>query len=379
MVRSASGTAAGTRTRAGGCERCRPIGWSPSRARRSRTARSRSADGAIAAVGTSDELGDGEQYAEAVILPGFVNAHSHLEYAVYGGVRRRAASRLDRAARPAQGADRAGRQGGDRATGGRCGACSPESRRSGTAASSAPPRRPVPSSASVRSSTSRCSARRATRSRAVRATARRVAGVFSEQVRVGISPHAPYTCTVELYRGAAELGLPVATHLAESAAETRVSPHRHGRLGVVRRDLVSPLGDDRDPHARRGRPPRARASSQRTASRSTTRRSRCSRSTTSASRTAPARTACWAAESRHSPHSARPGSGSASRRTAPLPRRPSTCSTRCGPRSWLRGHASGRPDALTAADALELATLGGAKRSGSTARSGRSRPASAPT
>src|SRR6059036_487730 len=41
--------------------------------------------GRIAAIGTIDELGEGTRYDEAVILPGFVNAHSHIEYAVYGG------------------------------------------------------------------------------------------------------------------------------------------------------------------------------------------------------------------------------------------------------------------------------------------------------
>jgi cytosine/adenosine deaminase-related metal-dependent hydrolase len=41
--------------------------------------------GRIAAVGTSDELGEGTSFEDAVILPGLVNAHSHLEYAVYGG------------------------------------------------------------------------------------------------------------------------------------------------------------------------------------------------------------------------------------------------------------------------------------------------------
>src|SRR5207244_3221804 len=39
----------------------------------------------IAAVGTRDELGEGEHFDGTVILPGFVNAHSHLEYAVYAG------------------------------------------------------------------------------------------------------------------------------------------------------------------------------------------------------------------------------------------------------------------------------------------------------
>ena len=53
--------------------------------RRSRTARSSIEDGRIAAVGTIDELGAGDHFGEAAIVPGIVNAHSHLEYAVYAG------------------------------------------------------------------------------------------------------------------------------------------------------------------------------------------------------------------------------------------------------------------------------------------------------
>ena len=42
-------------------------------------------DGRIAAVGTIEELGAGEHHAESAIVPAFVNAHTHLEYAVYAG------------------------------------------------------------------------------------------------------------------------------------------------------------------------------------------------------------------------------------------------------------------------------------------------------
>ena len=42
-------------------------------------------DGTVAAVGPTAELGTGEQFEGCAIVPGFVDCHSHLEYAVYAG------------------------------------------------------------------------------------------------------------------------------------------------------------------------------------------------------------------------------------------------------------------------------------------------------
>jgi cytosine/adenosine deaminase-related metal-dependent hydrolase len=69
----------------------------------------------------------------------------------------------------------------------------------------------------------------------------RLAGL-PETVRLGISPHAAYTCTVDLYRASAELGLPVATHLAESAAETEFLRSGTGAWESFAEMLVPPPG-----------------------------------------------------------------------------------------------------------------------------------------
>src|SRR4051794_30373380 len=47
-------------------------------------------------------------------------------------------------------------------------------------------------------------------------------------VRLGISPHAPYTCSVDVYRWCLSLGLPVGTHLAESENENEWLLHGTG-------------------------------------------------------------------------------------------------------------------------------------------------------
>ena len=84
----------------------------------------------------------------------------------------------------------------------------------------------------------------------------RLEGTLPDRVRLGISPHAPYTCSTELYAACFELGLPVATHLAESADGAGMAARRGRRLGAVRRPPRAAAGHDRDPLARRQRPAR---------------------------------------------------------------------------------------------------------------------------
>lgn len=53
----------------------------------------------------------------------------------------------------------------------------------------------------------------------------------------GISPHAPYSTHEKIYRYAAATGLPIATHLAESAEEMTFLETREGPLAQLLRDL----------------------------------------------------------------------------------------------------------------------------------------------
>jgi 5-methylthioadenosine/S-adenosylhomocysteine deaminase len=65
---------------------------------------------------------------------------------------------------------------------------------------------------------------------------------LSDRVRLGISPHAPYTVTPELYDAAGALGLPVATHLSESADEAAYLRDGSGPWAALSELLVAPLG-----------------------------------------------------------------------------------------------------------------------------------------
>jgi aminodeoxyfutalosine deaminase len=64
----------------------------------------------------------------------------------------------------------------------------------------------------------------------------------NELVQIGVSPHAPYTCSVETYRWCLSLGIPVGTHLAESANEDEWLEHGTGPLDQLAELLVPPTG-----------------------------------------------------------------------------------------------------------------------------------------
>jgi cytosine/adenosine deaminase-related metal-dependent hydrolase len=64
----------------------------------------------------------------------------------------------------------------------------------------------------------------------------------TDLVRIGVSPHAPYTCSVAVYEWALSLGIPVGTHLAESASEQLWLENGTGPMAANARVLVPPTG-----------------------------------------------------------------------------------------------------------------------------------------
>ena len=200
-------------------------------------------NGTIAAVGQREELGDSVHYEEAVILPGFVNAHTHLEYDVYAGfgdglrfaewiglhVRRKARLALEDMETIA----RAGALNCLRSGVTTVGDCS----FSGAAATAC-------CDLGLRATIylevfGETDAPIGERFEPMRD---RIADSLSDDVRLGISPHAPYTCTIDLYEACIELGLPIATHLAESDDETEFLRTGGGGWQSFAEMLVPPLG-----------------------------------------------------------------------------------------------------------------------------------------
>ncbi len=201
-------------------------------------------DGRIAAVGTVDELGEGTFYEDAVIVPGFVNAHSHLEYAVYGGfgdglgdfaewitlhIERKARigweefvdiAKLGAAECLASGVTTVG---DCSYSGAAAVACAELGLRATVYLEvfGSEPDKALTHFAEIRD---------------------RVSDSLSARVRVGVSPHAPYSASTEVYRACGELELPMATHISESRSEVAYLVRGEGAWGAYRDLLVDPPG-----------------------------------------------------------------------------------------------------------------------------------------
>jgi 5-methylthioadenosine/S-adenosylhomocysteine deaminase len=201
-------------------------------------------DGRIAAVGTAAELGEGMRFDDAAIMPGFVNAHTHLEYAVYGGfgdglgdfaewitlhIQRKARisweeyvdiARLGAAECLASGVTTVG----DCSYSGAAAVACADLGLRGTIyleVFGADVARALEHFAAIKE---------------------RVEHTFCERVRPGVSPHAPYSVSLDLYRACGELGLPVATHISESASELKYLLTGEGPWGAYSDLLVPPPG-----------------------------------------------------------------------------------------------------------------------------------------
>ncbi len=200
-------------------------------------------DGRIAAIGTREELGEGERFDEAVILPGFVNAHAHLEYAAYAGFGdglpfdRWLIVHMERKDNLAD---------GDAVAIARLGAA--ECLRSGITTvadasftgASAPACDELGLRAIIHLEVfGRTADAIPERFEPMRAS---IAGSLSDRVRLGVSPHAPYTVAPELYAACLALGLPIQTHLAESAAEDEWLRFGTGSWTAHAHLLVEPPG-----------------------------------------------------------------------------------------------------------------------------------------
>jgi 5-methylthioadenosine/S-adenosylhomocysteine deaminase len=178
-------------------------------------------EGRIVAVGTRGELGEGERFDGAAILPGLVNAHSHLEYAVYAGF----GDGLPFGPWLALHIERKARIGWEEFLAiARLGAA--ECLRSGvtTVADAS-----FSGAAAVAASELGLRAlvglevfgSGVERLAAVEERRRELEPGLDASVVLGVSPHAPYSVSVELYRAvlAADGGRPVITHVAESDDE----------------------------------------------------------------------------------------------------------------------------------------------------------------
>lgn len=176
----------------------------------------------IAAIGSARDLsGPREHFPGCAIVPGFVNAHTHLEYSVYAGFgdgladfgewlrlhveRKRRLDPADHLAIARLGAAEC--LAGGVTTVGDC------SFRGAAAVAAAELGLRAVVYLEVFGSDPDVVLRDFEARYAAAATA------FSSRVRPGVSPHAPYSVGPAAYRACAGLGLPMATHLSESQSE----------------------------------------------------------------------------------------------------------------------------------------------------------------
>ena len=181
-------------------------------------------------VGTSAELGPGTRLEDSAIVPGFINAHSHLEYAVYAGFgdsltdfaewirlhteRKHRIGWEDYVAIARLGAAECLRSGittvGDCSFSGAAAVAIDELGLRGIAyleVFGAEPADALEQFDELRF---------------------RAADHFNDRVLLGVSPHAPYSISPAVYRVCTELSLPLATHISESESEVRYLLDRGG-------------------------------------------------------------------------------------------------------------------------------------------------------
>ncbi len=195
-------------------------------------------DGAIVSVGP----GRAERhFANAAIVPGFVNAHSHLEYAVYAGfgdgtsfgpwiethMQRKGILERDEMHAIA-----------------RCGVV--DSLASGITTTA-----DYSFSGAAATACAELGLRATVYLEVFGGSAEDAQRQFEEKletleenvlVRLGVSPHAPYSCSLEVYAWCLSLGIPVGTHLAESANENDWLEHGAGPLSALATVLQPPTG-----------------------------------------------------------------------------------------------------------------------------------------
>jgi 5-methylthioadenosine/S-adenosylhomocysteine deaminase len=197
----------------------------------------------IVAVGTASELGAGERFADAAILPGFVNAHTHLEYAVYAGF----GDGLPFSPWLDLHIERKQRIGFDEMVAiARLGAA--ESLASGVttiadssfSGASAPACAELGLRATVYLEVFGSDGEEALADFERRRD--RVDDAFSDRVRLGIGPHAPYSVPAHVYADCAELGLPLTTHISETAAEVEWLTRGTGPLAEIAERFAPPAG-----------------------------------------------------------------------------------------------------------------------------------------